>query len=33
MIDTTWMAYAYYDALGGEVTKNIYYRLDNPNAI
>ena len=33
MIDTTLMVYAYDDALGGEVTKGIYYVLDNCNAI
>ena len=32
MIDTTWMIYAYYDALGGEVTTGIYCELDNCNA-
>ena len=29
VIDATWMVYAYYDALGGEVNTRIYYHLDN----
>ena len=34
MIDTTWMVYAYYDALGGEVTTGpIYYLLGKNNTI
>ena len=33
MIDRTWMVYAYYDALSGEVTTGRYYLLDNDNAI
>ena len=32
MIDTTWMVYAYYDALGGEVTTGIYYEFGKFNA-
>ena len=33
MIDITWMVYAYYDALGGEVTTAIYYLLGKNNTI
>ena len=32
-MDTTWMVYAYYDALRGEVATSIYYVLDNLNAL